>query len=158
MVCYSEYKHNLNTKKKKKKRRAKVSTYIYFLMQINIIGQGFSGISDWMRGGKRASEWAEVLTKAQSRSTASRISSWWPTRVIVSSSRSWWEIFRSCSPLIFSLSKLGTYCWRLSSSPETDRKWAWETQHKETLSGRVCGSSCVLTQQASANIDVRHLH
>lgn len=124
-------------------------------MQINIIGQGFSGISDWMCGGKRASDWAEVLTNAQSRSTASRISSWWPTRVIVSSSRSWWEIFRSCSPLIFSLSKLGTYCWRLSSSPETQTESEHERHNTKKLSGRVCGSSCVLTQQASANIEPR---
>lgn len=128
-------------------------------MQINIIGQGFSRKSDWRRGGKRASEWAEVLTNAQSRSTASRISSWWPTRVIVSSSRSWWEIFRSCSPLIFSLSKLGTYCWRLSSSPETQT----ESEHEWPNTGRVCGSSCVLTQQVSVQIlsrwiNVRHLH
>lgn len=63
-----------------------------------------------------------IRTKAQRRSTASRMSSWWPTRLTESSSRSWWEIFNSCWPSIFSFSKLVMYCWRLSSSPERDRE------------------------------------
>lgn len=65
---------------------------------------------------------AMIQTRAQRRSTASRMSSWWPTRLTVSSSRSWWEIFNSCWPSIFSFSKFGTYCWRLSSSPDRDRE------------------------------------
>lgn len=60
---------------------------------------------------------ARLLTRAQSRSTASSTSSWWPILATPSSSRSWCVIFSSCSPLIFSRSKLPTYCWRLSSKP-----------------------------------------
>lgn len=59
----------------------------------------------------------ELLTSAQRRSTASNTSSWCPILATPSSSRSWCVIFSSCSPLIFSRSKLLTYCWRLSSNP-----------------------------------------
>lgn len=79
--------------------------------------------------GSDKSEWRKcivrrvsILTRAQSRSTASRTSSWCPIRDTPSSSRSWWEIFSSCSPLIFSRSKLWMYCWRLSSSPRKKKR------------------------------------
>lgn len=57
------------------------------------------------------------FTNAQSKSTASRISSWWPIRVTPRSSNSWWVIRSSWSPLIFSLSKFLIYCCRQSSRP-----------------------------------------
>lgn len=57
------------------------------------------------------------LTKAQSRSTASRMSSWWPIRDTPKSSSSWWVIRRSWSPPTFSLSKFLMYCCRQSSRP-----------------------------------------
>lgn len=63
-----------------------------------------------------------LLTRAQSRSTASSTSSWCPILAMPSSSRSWCVIFSSCSPLIFSRSKLLTYCWRLSSKPWNTRQ------------------------------------
>lgn len=119
-----------------------------------------------MCGRKTASDWTgvscwadKVLTNAQRRSTASRISSWCPTRVTASSSRSWCEIFRSCSPSIFSLSKLETYCWRLSSSPDRQtesenegdrtqrnsfREWAWIRMCFDTTS--VCANIETLSQ------------
>lgn len=59
----------------------------------------------------------DLLTRAQSRSTASSTSSWCPILATPSSSRSWCVILSSCSPLIFSRSKLLTYCCRLSSKP-----------------------------------------
>lgn len=58
------------------------------------------------------------LTRAQRRSTASRMSSWCPILVTPSSSSSWWVMCSSCSPPICSRSKLFTYCWRQSSRPE----------------------------------------
>lgn len=64
----------------------------------------------------------DLLTRAHSRSTASSTSSWCPILATPSSSRSWCVIFSSCSPLIFSRSKLLTYCWRLSSKPENTRR------------------------------------
>lgn len=99
-------------------------------------------------------------TRAQRRSTASRISSWWPTRLTASSSRSWWEIFNSCWPSIFSFSKFGMYCWRLSSSPERNRER--ETSHKEAFSESVIGlayfdSVRVLNQTQRRWVNKRYL-
>lgn len=83
-----------------------------------------SSITDWLdrsdfSGLKHV---VMIQTRAQRRSTASRMSSWWPTRLTASSFRSWWEIFNSCWPSIFSFSKFGMYCWILSSSPDRDRE------------------------------------
>lgn len=58
------------------------------------------------------------LTRAQRRSTASRMSSWCPILVTPSSSSSWWVMCSSCSPPICSRSKFFTYCWRQSSRPD----------------------------------------
>lgn len=63
----------------------------------------------------------DLLTRAQSRSTASNTSSWCPILATPSSSRSWCVIFNNCSPLIFSRSKLLTYCCRLSSKPGDEK-------------------------------------
>ncbi len=68
-----------------------------------------------------------VLTSAQSRSTASRMSSWWPIRETPRSSSSWWVILNSCSPPTFSCSKFLMYCSKQSSKP-------WKEQH--TAKGR----------------------
>lgn len=58
------------------------------------------------------------LTRAQSKSTASRMSSWWPILDTPKSSSSWWVIRSSWSPPTFSLSKVLMYCCRQSSRPE----------------------------------------
>lgn len=76
------------------------------------------------------------LTRAQSKSTASRTSSWWPILDTPKSSSSWWVIRSSLSPPTFSLSKVLMYCCRQSSSPEgwqenfllnsaTWKNWSW---------------------------------
>lgn len=57
------------------------------------------------------------LTRAQSKSTASSTSSWWPILDTPKSSSSWWVIRSSWSPPTFSLSKVLMYCWRQSSRP-----------------------------------------
>lgn len=58
-----------------------------------------------------------VLTSAHRRSTASKISSWWPMRLTPRSSSSWCVMRSSWSPLIFSLSKFLIYCCKQSSRP-----------------------------------------
>lgn len=58
------------------------------------------------------------LTRAQSKSTASSMSSWWPILDTPKSSSSWWVIRSSWSPPTFSLSKVLMYCCRQSSRPE----------------------------------------
>lgn len=83
-----------------------------------------------------------LLTRAHSRSTASSTSSWWPILATPSSSRSWCVIFSSCSPLIFSRSKLPTYCWRLSSKPWGQKKikmWANRSNGQKGHSPAHCG-------------------
>lgn len=60
---------------------------------------------------------APRLTRAHSRSTASRMSSWCPILDTPRSSSSWWVIRSSWSPPTFSLSKVLMYCWRQSSRP-----------------------------------------
>lgn len=63
------------------------------------------------------------LTRAHSKSTASRMSSWCPMRVTPSSSSSWWVMRNNWSPAIISLSKFLIYCCRQSSRPEADKKY-----------------------------------
>lgn len=58
------------------------------------------------------------LTRAQSKSTASSISSWCPILDTPKSSSSWWVIRSSWSPPTFSFSKVLMYCCRQSSRPE----------------------------------------
>lgn len=65
-----------------------------------------------------ARRWWRWLTRAQRRSTASRMSSWCPILVTPNSSSSWWVMCSSCSPPICSRSKFFTYCWRQSSRPD----------------------------------------
>lgn len=57
------------------------------------------------------------LTRAQSRSTASRMSSWCPMRDTPRSSSSWWVMRRSWSPSTFSVSNVWVYCCKQSSRP-----------------------------------------
>lgn len=57
------------------------------------------------------------LTRAQSKSTASSMSSWWPIRDTPKSSSSWWVIRSNWSPPTFSFSKVLMYCCRQSSRP-----------------------------------------
>lgn len=84
----------------------------------------------------------DLLTRAQSRSTASNTSSWCPIRATPSSSRSWCVIFNNCSPLIFSRSKLPTYCCRLSSKPGDEKgKYRGSLEY-----GSVCYCSTVISK------------
>lgn len=65
------------------------------------------------------------LTRAQSKSTASSMSSWWPILDTPKSSSSWWVIRNSWSPPTFSLSKVLMYCWRQSSRPREPHSETW---------------------------------
>lgn len=77
------------------------------------------------------------LTRAQSKSTASSISSWWPILDTPKSSSSWWVIRNSWSPPTSSLSKVLMYCWRQSSRP-------WETHSEDTLHMRLTRARHIL--------------
>lgn len=66
------------------------------------------------------------LTRAQSKSTASSMSSWWPILDTPKSSSSWWVIRSSWSPPTFSLSKVLMYCWRQSSRPGGTTQTEWQ--------------------------------
>lgn len=66
------------------------------------------------------------LTRAQSKSTASSMSSWWPILDTPKSSSSWWVIRSSWSPPTFSLSKVLMYCWRQSSRPGGTTQTGWQ--------------------------------
>lgn len=61
------------------------------------------------------------LTRAQSKSTASRMSSWCPMRETPSSSSSAWLILSSRSPQTPPRSKTHTYCCKQSSRPAIDK-------------------------------------
>lgn len=75
-----------------------------------------------------------LLTRAQSRSTASRTNSWCPTRITPRESSSWWDMRSSFSPSTRCCWKDGMYCCRLSSRPEGQKETRWEEEDtKETV-------------------------
>lgn len=89
----------------------------------------------WTWGGRRG-PW--TLTRAQSRSQASRRSSWCPTLNTPRDSRSWWDIFSSLSPSTCCRWKDGAYCCRLSSRPEGQRDAREDSCKAEETRGQGC--------------------
>lgn len=71
----------------------------------------------WFHVKRQRPGW-RLLTKAQSRSTASSTSSWCPTRDTPRDSSSWWDILSSFSPSTCCSWNDGMYCCRQSSRPE----------------------------------------
>ena len=65
------------------------------------------------------------LTRAQSKSTASRMSSWCPMRETPSSSSSAWLILSSLSPHTPPRSNTHTYCCKQSSRPAANTHILW---------------------------------
>lgn len=89
------------------------------------------------------------LTRAQSKSTASSMSSWWPILDTPKSSSSWWVIRSSWSPPTFSLSKVLMYCCRQSSRPE-----GWQ---KNTFCASRQHEKCVFWQYQYSWYLMKHL-
>lgn len=99
---------------------ANPSPNVYTLTSNVLLEQNYNSFVFSLKTVVLLEHWAGCwwLTRAQRRSTASRMSSWCPILVTPNSSSSWWVMCSSCSPPICSRSKFFTYCWRQSSRPD----------------------------------------
>lgn len=81
------------------------------------------------------------LTRAQSKSTASRMSSWCPMRETPRSSSSAWLILSSLSPHTPPRSNTHTYCCKQSSRPTGNAHIRMVTHNKYTqISSKMCSN------------------